>query len=494
MGIFRKKRSSSSSSSQYADVFRSARARQRKHFRHRWQWILLGLFLLLGSAFAYGAYYYYSLQGEVQQPIEGVEPTEQREDPFNVLIVGSDSRAGLTEDQKLDLGAGDVEGGDGAARADTLILAHIDPATSKVTMVQFPRDLWVPVGRKDDKINAALMGGTGRMVATVEDLTGLPINHYVQINIAGFRDLIEAIGGVEVCVPEAIPFDKQTGLEVTEEEVGMVEFNGDDALRFVRSRDFATGDFARIQNQQKFIAAALDKVLSSSTIFRPGRINNLADVARRNVVIDDHTTLKGLAEIGQRLRNFDPATFEAYTAPNLGIGTATTAGGDEASIVVADSDTMEVMFRAIGNNESPAEADSVPNISPATIRVGVYNGVGLEKTIAKPAADKLQAATTIGDSQVQIVDIDNADNFRYRGTTIVYNKDDPEAERMADVVAAAVPGAAVEAGKTARDVDVAVIVGRGKFKTEKITQILPLPIPRPGDLPEVCAEDQAAGD
>jgi len=477
----------------YADVFRSARERERKHFRHKWQWILLGVFVVLGAVAGYLVYYYYSLQADVQRPVPGVEPMERREDPFNVLLVGSDSREGLTEKQKEELGAGDVEGGGSAERADTLILAHIDPETSKVTMVQFPRDLWVPVGNGKDKINAALMGGPERIVKTVEDLTGLSINHYVQVNIAGFRDLIEAIGGVEVCIPDPIPFDEQTGLQVTEEQVGMVHFSGDDALRFVRSRNFATGDFERIQNQQKFIAAALDKVLSSSTILRPDRVNSLANVARKNVKIDEFTTLKGLAEIGNKLRSFDPDTYEAYTAPNLGTGERT-AEGVETSVVVADFGTMDVMFGAIAANESPAEADGVPNISPQTIRAGVYNGVGLDKVIAGPAARELEAATTVGGEHVQVVDIANAKNFRFRGTTVVANSKEPEAERMAELVAAAIPGAEVSSGKTKPGVDVAVIVGRGGFRTKKITQILPIPIPKPGDLPEVCAQDKAAGD
>jgi len=492
MSFFRKKKNNTPAA-RYSDVFRSARERERKHFRHRWQWILLAVVVLIAGIAGYLVYYYYSLQGDVQTDVPSVEPAEDREDPFNVLLVGSDSREGLTEKQKLELGAGDVEGGGEAERADTLIVAHIDPETSRVTMVQFPRDLWVPVGKGKNKINTALMGGPDQIVKTIEDLTGLSINHYVQVNIAGFRDLIESIGGVEVCVPEPIPFDEQTGLEVTEEQVGMVRFDGDDALRFVRSRNFETGDFERIQNQQKFIAAALDKVLSSSTLLRPGRVNALADVARKNVEIDHNTTLKGLAEIGNKLRNFDPDTYEAYTAPNLGTGEET-ANGVEVSVVVADRDTMDVMFGAIRANESPAEADGVPGIAPQTVRVGVYNGVGLDRAVARPAARQLEAATTVGEEHVEIVEVANAKNFRFKGTTIVANSKEPEAERMAELMAAALPGAEVEVGKTKPDVDVAVIVGRGKFRTKKITQILPIPIPKPGDLPEVCTRDQASGD
>jgi LCP family protein required for cell wall assembly len=373
-------------------------------------------------------------------------------------------------------------------RADTLILAHIDPATQKVTMVQFPRDLLVPMpdgGR--DKINSALTGGKAELVSTVQGLTGLEINHYIQVNIAGFKNLVDAIGGVEVCVPEPIEFDEQTGLQVTPDEVGMVEFDGERALRFVRSRAFVTGDFERIQNQQKFIAAALDKIVSTSTFFQPGRINALADVARANLEVDQHTTIRGLADIGQRLRSFDPETYEAYAAPNLGVGTAN-IGGVESSIVVADRPSMRVMFDAIAANESPAAADGVPDIDPSSIAVGVYNGVGLERPVAAPAVEELKQAIDIGGQTLDFVEVANAARFGYQGTTIRYNSRDAQAELKAEFLAAAMPDAMIETGKVDDDLDVAVIVGEGKFTTRKVAQLTPLSIPTPGDLPEVCRE------
>ena len=97
---FRRKKKIDTPATRYSDVFRSARERERKHFRHRWQWILLAVVVLIGAIAGYLVYYYYSLQGDVQTEVEGVELTERREDPFNVLLVGSDSREGLTEKQK----------------------------------------------------------------------------------------------------------------------------------------------------------------------------------------------------------------------------------------------------------------------------------------------------------------------------------------------------------------------------------------------------------
>src|SRR5918999_4756956 len=111
--------------------------------RRRWQWIALGVALLL-LGLSVGAYWIYrSTEAGIQKPIPPVDPVAREGEPFNTLLVGSDSRAGLTEREQVDLGAGD-EGLVGE-RADTLIVAHVDPATDEVVMVQFPRDFWVPI-------------------------------------------------------------------------------------------------------------------------------------------------------------------------------------------------------------------------------------------------------------------------------------------------------------------------------------------------------------
>lgn len=245
----------------YSGIVRGYRERKRKHMRHWWQWAVLGVLLVFVIGGTYGTWLYYSTQGKIQEEFEGVEKPDETQ-PFNALLVGSDSREGLTDAEQLDLGARAV----GGERADTLILAHIDPANDHIIMVQFPRDLWVPIpGLGENKINAALEGGAERLIQTVKDLSGLEVNKYLQVNIAGFRDLVDAIGGVDICITEAIPFDSNTGIEITEDELGMVHFDGDRAIRFVRSRNFETGDFERIQNQQKFVAAAINKVTSTST-------------------------------------------------------------------------------------------------------------------------------------------------------------------------------------------------------------------------------------
>jgi LCP family protein required for cell wall assembly len=471
----------------YSSVVRSVRTREHRRFRwlrHKWVLISLGVVVLLGAAGGYAVWFYYSVEGDVQRDIPDVDPQEGDEKPFLVLLVGSDSRKGLTEEEQETLGADD-ETATGVRitgqRADTIILGHVDPETNHVIMVQFPRDLYVPLpGGGRSRINEALQQGENYLVKTVEQLSGLDVHHYAQVNIAGFRDLVDALDGVEVCVPKPIPFDPATGIEIKPEEVGMVKFDGDRAIRFVRSRKvFGEGDFARIQNQQKFLAAAIDKITSPSTFLNWGRIQKLKDVAGKNFVVDSNTGLWEFYGILKRFRSFNPTDYEAYTAPNLGLSTTE----DGASIVRPDMGAMRALFDALAENRSPAEADNVPNIAPNTIRLGVYNGTSVDGAAAA-AAERIKEAAGTSEGTVRIEEVDDAERVGYKRSLIRYEK---ESRQIAKFVAAVVPGARMQKHNVEPGVDVEVIVGK-RFGAKKVVQILPLPIPKPGDLPEVCRE------
>ena len=443
-----------------------------------WQWALLVALLLVASTSAFAAYKYYNVQGKIQEDVPGIEERQDELEPFNALLIGSDSRGDLTEEEQLELGADAVDG----ERADTIILAHIDPAENRVTMVQFPRDLYVPIaGGGEDKVNAALLGGPDDLVKTIKELTGLTINQYVQVNIAGFRDLVDALGGVELCITEEIPFDPQTGIEITEEELGMVKFDGDRALRFVRSRNFTTGDFARIQNQQKFVAAAINKITSSSTLLNPGRLNKLAEVAGENLKTDKHTTILGLRGLATRLRAFDPEHYEAYIVPNLGIGAI-----DGASVVLPDEPAMDLLFDAVADNESPAEADGVPDIEPSTVQVGVYDTAANVGAASGAAAALTEATGTRLKEPVSIAATGTTEAPARPKTKVMWDPDRPGAEAKAELVAAAIPGAIVRKGGLEDGLDVAVIVGTDEFVTEELVQLTPIELPEPGDPPAAC--------
>jgi LCP family protein required for cell wall assembly len=478
---FRKK----SSAADYSSMVRSTRSRRRRHMTHWWQWALAAMlvFLVVGSGVAVWAYQH--LQGLVHVHVGSITKQADQEKPFNALLVGSDSRKGLTKKQQLKLGAKAVPG----RRADTIILAHVDPATDHVIMVQFPRDLYVHIhGRRRDKINSAIApGGFSNLIATIKDITGLEINHYVQVNLDGFRQLVNAIGGVDICVQEKIPFDTHTGLEVT--KPGMIHFTGDEALRFVRARDvFANGDFTRIQNQQRFLQAAVAKATQKSTLLNPARLAGIYSSVGDNLRIDDTTSLGDAARLAQRFRSFDPDHYEAYTVPNLGAKQITLPSGGISDIVAADPKAMRVMFGAIARNESPTAADGVPDVDPASVRVGVYNGT-FEVGAAHSAARELTAATSTSSGSVVIAEVSNATTFKHKQTTIRYR---PGAKNEAQLVAAAIPGAKLERGKTHAGVDVAVIVGK-QFKTKKIVQLIPIRLPEPSAPPPVCSRKGTLG-
>ena len=458
----------------YGGLVKSVRERHRKHMRHWWQWVMLAFFLLVAITSGYLAFKYYWAQAQIHKGGPEVPKAEEGE-PFNVLLVGSDSREGLTEEEQLDLGANEV----GGERADTLILAHVDPADNTIVMVQFPRDLWIELpDRGEGKINSALQYGPDYLVRTIKAFSGLDINQYVQVNISGFRHLVDKIGGVELCIPEPIPFDPQTGIEITADEVGMVEFDGERAIRFVRSRHFTTGDFERIRNQQRFLAAAINKVTSPSIIGSPTRINGLFDVAAEYVTTDQHTTLNGLRGLAQRFRSFDPERYEAYVAPNLGIGAV-----DGQSVVLPDEPALELLFEAISKNESPAEYDGVPDVDPGTISVGVYNGTAVDG-VAAAASQQLIDATSRIDSELQTV-VEDWKRSGVKKTFVRWDPDKPETETMAGFVAAAIPGAEVGQGPLEQGIDVGVVVGPD-FETETLVQLLPLALPTPSATPEAC--------
>ena len=260
----------------------------------------------------------------------------------------------------------------------------------------------------------------------------------------------------------------------------MVKFDGERALRFVRSRNYATGDFERIANQQKFMSAALNKVTSTGTFFRPKRVIDLYNAVGDNLVIDEGTKLTRLLSIARRLRSFDPETYEAYIVPNLG-----TTTNEAGSVVLPDEEAMDVMFDAVAANESPADADGVPDVDPSSIQVGIYNGSGVEGA-ADSAAVALDAATTFGENGIEIVEIGNAPRTDFKKTVVRFDPRDLTSREKADFIAAALPDARVQERRIPDNVDVMVIVG-AEFETQRLIRIEPIELPAPSEPPPECS-------
>ena len=202
----------------------------------------------------------------------------------NWLLVGSDSRQGLSEEEQAQLGTG---GDVGVGRTDTIMLLHI-PNSGTAQLVSIPRDSLVNVpGFGEDKINAAFTyGGPQLLAQTVEQATGVGIDHYAEIGMGGLANVVDAVGGVNICLDEPI-LDPLAGIDLA---AGCQDLEGSDALGYVRTRATAMGDLDRVERQREFFAALLDKITSPATLANPFRAVSLVNHTASSFLVneDDH--------------------------------------------------------------------------------------------------------------------------------------------------------------------------------------------------------------
>ena len=209
----------------------------------------------------------------------------------NWLLVGSDSRQGLSEEDQQALGTG---GDVGEGRTDTIMLLHI-PRSGQAQLVSIPRDSYVEVpGFGMDKINAAFAYGGPKLLAqTVEGNTGLHIDHYAEIGMGGLANVVDSVGGVDICVAEPIN-DPLAGIDLQE---GCQKLEGSDALGYVRTRATAMGDLDRVQRQREFFAALLDKITSPATLINPFRSISLINHTASSFIVGDGDHVWHLARV-----------------------------------------------------------------------------------------------------------------------------------------------------------------------------------------------------
>jgi LCP family protein required for cell wall assembly len=197
------------------------------------------------------------------------------------LIVGSDSREGLSDEEIKKLRLGKI----GGRRTDTIILLH-KPTSGSPTLVSLPRDSYVPIpGHGRNKLNAAYaFGGPALLARTVEQVTGIRIDHYTEIGFGGFVGMTDAVGGVELCPKRRIK-DHKSGLDV---QKGCQDMDGPKALAYVRARYFdPKGDLGRVERQQEFLGAVFDQAASPATLLNPFRLFSLGNAATTSLTIDE---------------------------------------------------------------------------------------------------------------------------------------------------------------------------------------------------------------
>jgi LCP family protein required for cell wall assembly len=314
--------------------------RTRRRVALRRLLLVAGIFVLLVALVAGGFTWFLTrkaegnLHREAMLPGQGdsaVESSAPRGKGSNFLVIGSDARPG-----------------DGASRSDVIILAHVDRDNSRVDLIHFPRDLYVPIpGRGRDKINAAFAyGGAPLLVATLQDLVGARIDHVAKIDFEGFRRLTDAVGGVRVWAEEGSDGTGNGGPVVIEK--GWNDLDGTEALAFVRERyELSEGDISRGRRQQAFLKALLLKTLQPEVLANPLRLNRIVDAATANTVLDeDFDTREIIAQIF-KMRGVRGGDIHFVTAPFSGFGRSPQG----ASIVTLNDAGMRRLARAVRTDD-----------------------------------------------------------------------------------------------------------------------------------------------
>jgi LCP family protein required for cell wall assembly len=290
----------------------------------------------------------------------------------NFLVVGSDTRAGA----EAEAGVGNADAIPGA-RTDTIMVAHLPADRKRAVVVSFPRDLeisrpdcerWnaatgeyadeVVEGDSIAKLNTAYaVGGPRCVTKVIQQLTGMRMNHFVGVDFNGFKDMVDAVGGVQVTVDEPVD-DSVLGMIIP--EPGTVKISGDQALNFVRARHVEgdpTSDYGRIKRQQQFLQSLLSKTLSRDVILDPGRLTGFinaftAATFGENIGVDQMLTL------AQSMKGLDAGSVVFKTVPTTG------EANDRGNEVLLESDADELFETLIENRPLPGEEPAGSSTSP----------------------------------------------------------------------------------------------------------------------------------
>jgi len=241
----------------------------------------------------------------------------------NYLIVGSDTREGLSraEIKRLKVGGTEVAAG---KRSDTMLLIHISKKRDKAAIISIPRDTYalIPehttsqgkvIPATHSKINSAFnWGGAPLLIETFEEMSGLRIDHYIEVNFVGFVRMVDALGGVEICTKKDID-DPKSHLVLP---AGRHTLDGVDSLKYVRTRQFdGLGDLGRMKRQQEFAGAMLRKATSAGVLLNPVKMIDFINSALDSVVTDEGLSQGDLLTLGKQLRNLSASSVRTLTIP-----------------------------------------------------------------------------------------------------------------------------------------------------------------------------------
>jgi LCP family protein required for cell wall assembly len=348
---------------------------------------------------------------------------------LNILVIGSDSRRGLGRKY-----GSDVLG----ARSDTSMLLHIAPGHTRADIISFPRDSMVPVlacandqqghpgqtaqpGELERLNSTFSAGGAPCLWKTLEQETGIRIQHFVEVDFAGFQSIVNDVGGVPVCLPFAIN-NPQARLHLA---AGKRVVNGAQALAFVRLRENVGegSDTQRIQRQQYFLAAVMQKLKSTNLLSQPSRIFNVVRDVAKSLTTDTGLDLTTMLRIADSMKSLSSSSVQLVTVPVVPYV------GDPAAELSWEQPQSDRMFRAIeadrdlptsgkatgnGTAKSAVTATAEPTVSPAKVSVQVLNGSGVNGIAGS-------AATALTAKGFTVTGTGPAANYSYASTTIQYS-------------------------------------------------------------------------
>lgn len=374
----------------------------------------------------------------LERPAEAGEGLAGSEQTLNVLVVGTDSRDDFTPQERRELALGDF---DGLRQADTILVVQLRPDDESATIVSIPRDLRVEDDGRSFRINAALMrDGPDLLVRAVESLSGVSIDHYVEIPMSGFLEVVDAVGTVEICLDRALR-DRRAGADFS---AGCHDMGPREALAFVRSRIGGRGDFQRIDRQQTFMLALAEEVASARTFADPRRLVRVVDRVSANLVTDDELGLAEMRRLATELRGLVEGEVETITLP------AYADDREGVSYVSTYEPGAHVLFTYLRAGQPPP-----PRGAPAE-RGDV--SVGLWTTGEERSADKVESTLFFAGYSPWIVGVGPLETPSRTSVVAVEGSDE-----QATWVAAAVGGtvtALPDHIDPPADVDVLVVVGR----------------------------------
>ncbi len=358
----------------------------------------------------------------------------------NVLVIGSDSRADLSDDQRDELNTGNAEG----ERTDSIMLLSV--AGRDASLTSFPRDLWVTrCDGSQGRINAALgIDGPGCLVDTVEALGDVPVHHWIEVDFGGFQELVDAVGGVELCVDKALD-DPLAGIDL---QPGCQVMDGATALGYVRTRKLDS-DLERIKRQQQFMAALAGELATPATVVNPVRAWQTSGAVGAALRADRDLGVPEYLRLAWGGRSIAGGDLDAATVP----GTPAMIGG--AAVLEPDLAAAEEVLAPLRQDAgSPNDgADQVELPAREEVTVTVLNG----GSIAGAAQTTSDALASLGYGVGEVGNADGVDT-----TTVVAAPEGEGAARrlVADLpVTARVDTSGEVAGRSLAGNDVVLVLG-----------------------------------